>query len=232
MLERLGWEVDIAPDGMKAQALAQQNRYALVLMDCLMPEADGYTATAMIREHERTNGLPRLPIVALTANALSGDRERCLQAGMDDYLSKPLQLHLLKEVLERWVPAVRQHRCGSEGARAGVHGPLLRSRVAEAARSSGTGISGRIASAVRESARARYCACPSGHALPLFFDVLVILGVFVQFAVDPCRCSGVSAVHPGARGSEHGTGRSSLLCTYRVHQRRAAAKPQKKITRR
>jgi CheY-like chemotaxis protein len=105
MLERLGWDVDIAPDGVKAHALASKNRYAMVLMDCLMPEADGYTATAMIREHERQHGLPRLPIVALTANALSGDRERCLQAGMDDYLSKPLQLHLLKEVLQRWASA-------------------------------------------------------------------------------------------------------------------------------
>lgn len=102
MLEKLGWEVDIAPDGLRAAALAQQNRYALVLMDCLMPEADGYTATTMIRDHERSHNLNRTPIVALTANALSGDRERCLQAGMDDYLSKPLQLHLLKEILQRW----------------------------------------------------------------------------------------------------------------------------------
>lgn len=106
MLERLDWEVDIAPDGRKAFDLAVRNSYALVLMDCLMPEADGFMATGMIREHERSNGGgARLPIVALTANALSGDRERCLAAGMDDYLSKPLQLHLLQEVLERWTAA-------------------------------------------------------------------------------------------------------------------------------
>jgi CheY-like chemotaxis protein len=75
-----------------------------VLMDMRMPEMDGLSATRAIREAERTNG-HRIVVVALTANVLEGDRQACKDAGMDDFLAKPLELNLLRAVLERWLPA-------------------------------------------------------------------------------------------------------------------------------
>jgi PAS domain S-box-containing protein len=83
-------------------AAAESAPFDLVLMDCQMPEMDGFAATRAIREWEQTTGL-RMPIVALTANAMRGDREACLAAGMDDYLGKPLRLNMLRRVIERWL---------------------------------------------------------------------------------------------------------------------------------
>ena len=100
-LEKLGYEVHLAADGSDAVAMTAVNDYAAVFMDCQMPRVDGYDATAVIRRGEAEG--ERLPIVAMTANALKGDRERCLAAGMDDYLSKPLQITELVRVLHRWV---------------------------------------------------------------------------------------------------------------------------------
>jgi PAS domain S-box-containing protein len=105
MLARLGYEVEIADNGLLALAALQRSHFDLVLMDCQMPELDGFSAAAEIRRWE--SDLPakgHLPIVALTANALSGDRERCLAAGMDDYLVKPLELAKLQSALEHWLP--------------------------------------------------------------------------------------------------------------------------------
>jgi len=98
MLSKLGYEADIVENGRLAVEAFEQRRYHAVLMDCQMPVLDGYRATAEIRRLEGGH----VPIIALTANAMKGDREQCIEAGMDDYLSKPLSLQKLAEALERW----------------------------------------------------------------------------------------------------------------------------------
>jgi len=105
MLEKLGCVVDVAADGVEAVAALDRRSYAAVLMDCQMPEMDGFEAAAAIRERERAGGRPRVAIVALTAHAMRGDRERCLAAGMDDYLAKPIRREELERVLKPWLPA-------------------------------------------------------------------------------------------------------------------------------
>ncbi len=103
MLAKRGFEVECANNGREAISMLAVRSYALVFMDCQMPEMDGYAATMAIRSRE--GGDERLPIVAMTANAMKGDRERCLAAGMDDYLSKPLRPDELDAALERWLGA-------------------------------------------------------------------------------------------------------------------------------
>jgi CheY-like chemotaxis protein/HPt (histidine-containing phosphotransfer) domain-containing protein len=101
MLEKCGFRARVAENGLEAlQALAERP-YAAVLMDCQMPELDGYEATAAIRDDERDGR--HIPIIAMTANSMRGERERCLAAGMDDYLTKPLRSQTLKHALKRWV---------------------------------------------------------------------------------------------------------------------------------
>ncbi|MBB4127673.1 signal transduction histidine kinase/CheY-like chemotaxis protein/HPt (histidine-containing phosphotransfer) domain-containing protein [Xanthomonas translucens] len=104
LLDILGYRSDSAPDGAAALARLQAQSYDLVLMDCQMPVMDGYATTRQWRRSEAAAGRPRLPIVAMTANAMAGDRQRCLEAGMDDYLSKPVNRELLAECLQRWLP--------------------------------------------------------------------------------------------------------------------------------
>ena len=104
LLKHLGCTCDIVNNGDEVLTALQQNRYDLALMDCQMPEMDGFTATREIRRRETAGELPgRLPIIALTANALKGDRERCLDAGMDDYLSKPLNAAQLQAMLAKYL---------------------------------------------------------------------------------------------------------------------------------
>ena len=102
MLEQCGCTVDVAGNGIEAVKQVQLLPYDLVLMDCQMPEMDGYEATRRIREHERGQD-KHLPIIALTANAMTGDAEKCLAAGMDDYLSKPIRTDALARVLKQWL---------------------------------------------------------------------------------------------------------------------------------
>ena len=105
VLARLGLEVTTVPDGEQAVERARAGEWDLLLMDCQMPGLDGFEATARIREDERRRGRERVPIVALTANALQGDRERSLAAGMDDHLAKPFDDRQLFQALQRWLRA-------------------------------------------------------------------------------------------------------------------------------
>jgi PAS domain S-box-containing protein len=98
--------VDVACDGRRALEKLAQADYHLVLMDCQMPDLDGYEVTRRLREGSRRNA--HIPVVALTAHALPGDRERCLDAGMDDYLPKPIDARLLAAMLEKWLPPTAQ----------------------------------------------------------------------------------------------------------------------------
>jgi CheY-like chemotaxis protein len=101
MLERLGYRVDAVTDGRQAIDAASARDYSAILMDCEMPVLDGYAATAEIRR-----GQPdvRVPIIAMTANITEIDRQRCLDAGMDDFVSKPILMDVLRAALDRWAP--------------------------------------------------------------------------------------------------------------------------------
>jgi signal transduction histidine kinase/CheY-like chemotaxis protein len=103
MLESLGCRVAVTADGAEAVACCRERRYDVVLMDCQMPQLDGYDATRAIRRWERENSLEPVPIVALTAHALSGDRLKCLDAGMNDFISKPTSTDKLRAVLLKWI---------------------------------------------------------------------------------------------------------------------------------
>jgi CheY-like chemotaxis protein/HPt (histidine-containing phosphotransfer) domain-containing protein len=103
MLNKLGYAVDVVDNGSLALLALARESYDLVLMDCQMPEMDGFDATAAIRRTE-ANTSKHLPIVAMTANALQGDREQCLAAGMDDYIAKPIETPQLASLLAKWLP--------------------------------------------------------------------------------------------------------------------------------
>lgn len=100
MLQGLGCRVDVAANGQEAVNMLSRLPYDIVFMDCQMPELDGYEATASIRDEE--GSARHTPIVAMTASALQEDRERCLKAGMDDYISNPVTKERLHEVLQQW----------------------------------------------------------------------------------------------------------------------------------
>ncbi|MBL8380156.1 MAG: response regulator [Burkholderiales bacterium] len=99
----LGYWVDGAENGTEAVRLAAERRYDAILMDCDLPEIDGFEATRRIRYDEENRGRAPVPIIALTAFALQGDREPCLTRGMDDYLAKPFKHPALKAILEKWI---------------------------------------------------------------------------------------------------------------------------------
>lgn len=104
MLRRLGYVAIIVGDGYEALRQCTAQQFDAILMDCMMPDLDGYETTVEIRRIEGQRGTSyRTPIIAVTANAAPGDRERCLAAGMDDYVTKPVRLQQLREAVERWV---------------------------------------------------------------------------------------------------------------------------------
>jgi signal transduction histidine kinase/FixJ family two-component response regulator len=106
LAESLGYRLEVAESGTEAIArVTGGEQYALVLMDCQMPEVDGYMATGRIRAWEASSGAPRLPIIAVTAHALDGERDKVLAAGMDDFLPKPVRLEALRRMVDKWLRA-------------------------------------------------------------------------------------------------------------------------------
>lgn len=105
MLEKLGVQVNVALNGVAAIEACKRTHYDLVLMDCQMPDMDGFAATRAILESEPARGSAHVPIVAVTASTMQGDREKCLAAGMDDYIAKPFRLDQIRALLARWVPS-------------------------------------------------------------------------------------------------------------------------------
>ncbi|MDF1820841.1 MAG: response regulator [Alcanivoracaceae bacterium] len=104
MLDRLGYQVKTVGSGIKALELLRRERFDLVLMDCMMPEKDGFQTTRELRAYEHENALGRTPVVAMTANTIDGAQARCLAAGMDDYLPKPVHLDDMENMLNHWLP--------------------------------------------------------------------------------------------------------------------------------
>ena len=101
MLRQLGHRVTLVPDGRQALSALARERFDLVLMDCNMPELDGLEATRLLRAGANGVRDTGVTVIALTANAMDGDRETCLAAGMDDFLPKPVSIHALREAIDR-----------------------------------------------------------------------------------------------------------------------------------
>ncbi len=101
-LKKLGYKSDVAANGKEVLKALSANQYRLILMDCQMPEMDGYEATQEIRKSENIK-IKNIPIIAMTANAMKGDRNKCIEAGMDDYMTKPVKPQILSDLLEKWL---------------------------------------------------------------------------------------------------------------------------------
>ena len=116
ILSLLGLSLELAENGKEALEKLDSGTFDLVLMDCQMPVMDGYTATRIRRTREAEGRVSRIPIIAMTANAMAGDREKCLGAGMDEYLSKPMNRGLLEATLRKWLPKQAQTRASPQEA--------------------------------------------------------------------------------------------------------------------
>jgi CheY-like chemotaxis protein len=127
LLESLGYTFDLASNGLEALRALEHKEYSLLLMDCQMPELDGYETARRLRKIERERAEPRVPIIAVTAHALAEEREKVLQAGMDDLLTKPIQVATLTHTLEKWVPRARRFPPAPAAARAAPVEPAAES---------------------------------------------------------------------------------------------------------
>ena len=123
LLTLLGLSFALAENGKEALEQLEREAFDVVLLDCQMPVMDGYTAVRILRQNESAKSSRRMPVIAMTANAMAGDREKCLRAGMDDYLSKPLNRALLEQTLRRWIPAGAASRTPSAAATAAAAPP-------------------------------------------------------------------------------------------------------------
>ena len=121
VLQNLGYRYDIANNGVEAVRAFESGSYDALLMDCQMPEMDGYEATGAIRRLEAETNAARTPIIAMTAAAMEGDREACLASGMDDFITKPVRLEIVATVLARWVGS---HATTDEKRELSVSGPV------------------------------------------------------------------------------------------------------------
>ena len=162
MLRQQGLAVDIAGNGLEAIAALQRQPYAIVLMDVQMPELDGFEATRRIRIWEATENRARTPIVALTAHALPADRDRCLAAGMDDYLVKPYSSRSLGAVIARWLAPTGPVRAATETeTRTETAPPLDPTKLAEVRALMGpqfTALLTTFATTVRDQLQQAWCA--------------------------------------------------------------------------
>lgn len=113
-LRKLGLQHVIVENGWEALQILQESPFDLVLMDCQMPEMDGYQATKLIRENELLKKTSRIPIIALTAHAIKGESDRCIEAGMDDFLSKPFTEIQLQQILQKWLPVSKPEELSSD----------------------------------------------------------------------------------------------------------------------
>ncbi|MGB3493534.1 MAG: response regulator, partial [Elainellaceae cyanobacterium] len=102
ILSKLGYEAEAVENGQQALDRLEAEHFDLVLMDCQMPVLNGYDATQQIRQRESLSD-GHIPVIGLTAYAMTGDREKCLDAGMDDYLSKPIRVQVLVDLLQKWL---------------------------------------------------------------------------------------------------------------------------------
>ena len=114
LLEKLGVDVDLVANGEEAMSVLEQHSYDLVFMDCQMPVLNGFDTTRKIRDQESKVINHAVPIIAMTANALLGDRDRCITAGMDDYISKPIHVSKVQQMLEQWLSG-SNHQFAAQG---------------------------------------------------------------------------------------------------------------------
>ena len=112
ILKNLSFEADLARNGQEAVTAFEKKAYDLILMDVQMPVMDGFEATRNIRSSDAAHG--RIPIIALTAHAMKGDREKCIEAGMDDFIAKPIDPRILESLLDKWIPEVADHPDGTQ----------------------------------------------------------------------------------------------------------------------
>ena len=135
ILTKLGCEVDLAIDGIEALKAIESKSYDLIFMDCQMPELDGYSTTEEIRRKEQISHAPHLPVIALTANALTGDREKCFASGMDGYLSKPFSQAQITGLLAQWLPVSDSETSAQKTLNSQHSDPAIDEKVLENIRS-------------------------------------------------------------------------------------------------